>query len=162
VLRRPAPEHSLAGVPPYRSLAQAASFGESVSSVAQVCCLAGIDAESAPNFSAIFKVAGLSGLATIARLDVAALGRLAPDLIVCDVDGLDVDALELLRQIRFVLPDCVLAVYTGVMKRAWGLACHLAGANCLLSKDATEAELSEGVRDALQSGCFTDPRFAAA
>jgi hypothetical protein len=32
----------------------------------------------------------------------------------------------------------------------------------LLSKDATEAELSEGLRDALKSGCFTDPRFAAA
>jgi DNA-binding NarL/FixJ family response regulator len=142
--------------------ARAVPLGESVSSMAQICCLAGIGAESAPNFSAVFKAAGLSGLATLAQLDVAALGRLAPDLIVCDVDGLDVDALELLRQIRFVLPDCLIVVYTGVMKREWGLSCHLAGANCLLSKDATEAELSEGLRDALKSGCFTDPRFAAA
>lgn len=113
-------------------------------------------------FSAAFKAAGAPALATVARLEVSALGRLGPDLLVCDIDGLDEDALELIRRIRFVLPDCVIAVYTGVMKRTWGFACHVAGANCLLSKEATQSELSDGLRDALGSGCFTDPRFAAA
>ena len=112
-------------------------------------------------FSAVFKAAGAPALATLARLDVTELGRLAPDLLVCDVDELDVDPLEMLRRIRFVLPDCMIAVYTGVMKRTWGRACHLAGANCLLSKDSDERDLSEGLRGALQSGCYTDPRFAS-
>lgn len=127
-----------------------------------VCCLAGIDRTMVPMFRTVLRAAGVPTMATIAGLDVTELGRLAPDLLVCDIDDSAVDALELLRQIRFVLPDCLIAVYTGIMKRTWGLACHLAGVNCMLSKDADEAGLADGVRDALYSGCYTDPRFAAA
>jgi DNA-binding NarL/FixJ family response regulator len=137
------------------------AYGRSLAPANRTCCLAGIKSEIVPMFSAVLKAAGLPALATLARLNVSDLGRLAPDLLVCDLDELDVDALELLRRIRFVLPDCTIVVYTGVMKRTWGRACHLAGANCLLSKEAPQAELAEGVRDALISGCFTDPRFAA-
>src|SRR5271154_4333468 len=129
--------------------------------MARICCLAGIDGVNVPMFSAVFKAAGAPALATLARLDVPELGRLLPDLLVCDVDYVDVDPLELLRRIRFVLPDCMIAVYTGIMQRTWGLSCHLAGANCLLSKESGEADLATGVRDALESGCYTDPRFAA-
>jgi DNA-binding NarL/FixJ family response regulator len=129
--------------------------------MARTCCLAGIDPAMVPLFSGVFKAAGVPALATLARLDVTELGKIAPDLLICDVDGVDVDALELLRRIRFVLPDCVIAVYTGVMERQWCLACHLAGANCLLSKDSDERDLSGGVRGALLTGCYTDPRFAA-
>lgn len=96
---------------------------------------------------------------TSARLNVSELGKLAPGLIVCDVDGLDVDPLEIVRQLRFVLPDCIIAVYTELGTRSWAIAWHLAGANCLLSKDSTRAELSSGLRGALRTGCFTDPRF---
>jgi DNA-binding NarL/FixJ family response regulator len=124
-------------------------------------CLAGIDVGIVPMFSAVFKSAGTPALATVAKLDVSALAKLAPSLLVCDIDGLDVDPLELLRRIRFVLPDCLIAVYTGVVTSAWSRACHLAGANCLLAKNATTAELSLGLRSALLSGCYTDPRFAA-
>jgi DNA-binding NarL/FixJ family response regulator len=113
-------------------------------------------------FSGVLRAAGAPALATVGRLDVTALGAVAPDVLVCDVDRMNVDPLEFLRRLRFVLPDCLLAVYTGTVKGSWSLACHLAGANCLLSKDAPEAELSEGLRDALASGCYTDPRFAAA
>jgi DNA-binding NarL/FixJ family response regulator len=127
-----------------------------------VCCLAGIDRTVAPRFGAILRAAGVLTPVAIARLDVTELGRLAPDLLVCDFDKTEVDALELLRQIRFVLPECLIVVYTDIMKRTWGLACHLAGANCMLSKDADEADLADGVRDTLRSGCYTDPRFAAA
>lgn len=112
-------------------------------------------------FSAVFKTVGEPSLPKLARLDVSELGRLAPRLLICDVDHLDADPLELMRQIRFVLPDCVIAIFTGVMDRAWGFACHLAGANCLLSKDSDQQLLSEGVRAALETGCYTDPRFAA-
>jgi len=115
-----------------------------------------------PRFNAAFLATGASASAEIARLDVTELGKLAPELLVCDIDRLEVDSLEMLRRIRFVLPDCLIAVYTGVAKRAWGVACHLAGANCVLLKDSDEGELSIGLRYVLQSGCYTDPRFAAA
>jgi DNA-binding NarL/FixJ family response regulator len=114
-----------------------------------------------PTFSAVFKAAGEPALATLARLDVAELGRLRPDVLVCDVDGFAADPLELLRQVRFVLPECLIAVYTGVMERAWGRKCHLAGANCLLAKSSDQHRLAEGLRNAIESGCYTDPLFAA-
>lgn len=129
--------------------------------MARICCLAGIDTTLVPMFSAVLNAAGESPLATIARLDVPELGKLGPDLLVCDLDASEKDSLELLRQIRFVLPECLIAVYTGIMTSNWGLACHLAGANCLLSKESDERQLSKGLRRAVKSGCYTDPRFAA-
>lgn len=128
--------------------------------MARTCCLAGMDG-AAPIFSAVLKAAGEPALATVARLDVRELGRLVPDVLVCDLDDVDIDPLELLRQIRFVLPDCVIAVYTGVVERKWVRACHLAGANCLLAKGSDERRLADGLRAALLSGCYTDPRFSA-
>jgi hypothetical protein len=127
--------------------------------MARTCALAGMDG-AVPMFGAVLKAAGEASPASVARLDVLELGRLAPGLLVCDIDDIDADPLELLRQIRFVLPDCLIAVYTHVVERKWGLACHLAGANCLLAKGSDERELSRGLRDALESGCYTDPQFA--
>jgi DNA-binding NarL/FixJ family response regulator len=140
----------------------ALTLHESVCRMAYSCCLAGIDPNVVPMLSSVLRSAGTPGLATIARLDVTAIGILAPDLLVCDVDGADVDRLEMLRQLRFVVPECLIAVYTGVMKQSWCLACHVAGANCLLSKESDEETLAVGIHDAMRSGCYTDPRFAAA
>ncbi|MGD1065654.1 MAG: hypothetical protein ABR975_02455 [Vulcanimicrobiaceae bacterium] len=129
--------------------------------MARTCCLAGIDPTKVSTFRAAFKAAGVPAPASLARLDVTELGKLAPSLLVCDIDDCTVDPLELLRQLRFVLPESMIAVYTGDMERTWGLACHLAGANCLLSKRSNGPTLSAGLRGALKSGCYTDPRFAA-
>lgn len=129
--------------------------------MARICCFAGIEETVVPMLSRVLEEAGEKPLATLARLDVSELGKLVPALLICDVDAVAIDALELLRQIRFVLPDCVIAVYSGDLQRTWGLACHLAGANCLLSKGSNERRLSKGLREALRSGCYTDPRFAA-
>ena len=128
--------------------------------MARVCCLAGIDTTLVPMFVAIFEAAGESRLAAVARLNVRELGRLRPNLLVCDVDASEQDALELLRQIRFVLPDCLIAVYTGITDRKWLLACHLAGANCVLSKESNERQLTRGLSNTLRIGCDTDPHFA--
>jgi len=94
--------------------------------------------------------------------NVSVLGQLAPQLLLCDIDASGVDPLEFLRRLRFVLPESILAVYTAIVKDRWVLECHLAGANCILSKESSEAELVFGLRGATFSGCFTDPRFAAA
>jgi len=135
---------------------------ESVASMARICCLAGIDPEKVALFTALVEAAELSLQTVAERINVVAIGKLAPTLLICDIDALEVDQLETLRQLRFVLPACVIVVYTTNMERAWSIACHLAGANGLLSKDSSEAELGAGVFGALRNGCFTDPRFAAA
>jgi len=114
-----------------------------------------------PVFSAAFKAAGEPALAVIAKLDVVALGKLKPELLVVDIDAVETDKLEMLRQIRFVLPGCVIIVFTADTERTWGLACHVAGANGMLAKDSDAKVIAEGVRGAVVNGCYTDPRFAA-
>jgi DNA-binding NarL/FixJ family response regulator len=126
----------------------------------RACCLAGIEDGMVPVFGAIFLALGAPAIPLVADLDVAGLGRIAPELLVCDIDDANVDRLELLRQLRFVLPDCVIAAYTGVRQRSWARKCHLAGANCLLSKDSSTEQLSEGLSAAFSTGCYTDPLFS--
>ncbi len=113
-------------------------------------------------FIAVLKRAGLPISPSVACLDVVELRKLAPDVLVADLDGLAVDSLERLRQLRFVLPACIIIVYTAKNTSAWGVEYHLAGANGVLSKASTESELAAGVRSALRRGCFTDPRLNAA
>ncbi len=128
----------------------------------RVTCLADVAREQIAMFIAVLKRAGLPVSPSVAGLDVFELGKLAPDVLVADLDGLPVDPLERLRQLRFVLPACIIVVYTGNNTRAWGVDYHLAGATGVLSKASTEAELASGVRSSLRVGCFTDPRLAAA
>jgi DNA-binding NarL/FixJ family response regulator len=135
-------------------------FVESVTRMARICCLAAIDPDHIPALSAALKDAGGSSLSIVARLDVAELSRLAPDLLVADVDRLEVEPLEVLRQLRFVLPQCVLIAYTATTTQSWARECHLAGAAGVLSKDSDTAQLANGLRHAVRSGCWTDPRFA--
>jgi DNA-binding NarL/FixJ family response regulator len=129
--------------------------------MARVCCLAAVEPKAIPLLGAVLKGAGEVGLTVVANVDVAALGKLAPDVLIADIDRQEVDALELLRQLRFVLPECVIVIYTGAASRAWGRACHLAGASCLLSKESREIQLTSGLRRAIETGCFTDPHFVA-
>jgi two-component system, NarL family, response regulator DesR len=129
--------------------------------MARVCCLAAVDPKDIPLLGAVLKDAGELGLTIVGHLDVAALRKLAPDVLVADIDRQKADPLETLRQLRFVLPECVIVVYTGAARPAWGRACHLAGASCVLSKESHKPLLVSGLRRAIETGCFTDPRFVA-
>jgi DNA-binding NarL/FixJ family response regulator len=97
---------------------------------------------------------------SIVKLDIAMLNTLAPDALVIDVDDLAIDPLEALRQLRFVVPVCAIIVYTNSAKPMFARDCHNAGANCLLSKSSSVEQMASGIRYAMQSGCFTDPRFS--
>ena len=125
------------------------------------CCLAAVDIADIPPLAAALKGTGEPILTIIARLEVAELRKLRPDVLVADIDRLESDPLEMLRQIRFVLPECVIVVYTANLKSSWGRACHLAGASCLLSKGSPKSQLISGLQNAIRTGCFTDPHFAA-
>lgn len=130
--------------------------------MARITCLADVAQKQIAMFIAVLKRAGLPISPSVASLNVVELGKLAPDVLVADLDGLTVNALERLRQLRFVLPSCIIVIYTANKTRSCAVKYHLAGANCVLSKDSSGTELAVGVRSALRSGCFTDPRLTAA
>jgi hypothetical protein len=60
------------------------------------------------------------------------------------------------------LSGSISTIFTGRLERSWGRACHLAGANCLLSNSGGEDRTAIGLLHGLRSGCFTDPAFEAA
>lgn len=126
----------------------------------RTCSLAAVALEDIPLLTAALASAIAHVETDIVQLNTAALNRLSPDILVVDIDRLDVDPIEALRQLRFVLPDCVIVVYTRSNDISVIRACHNAGANCLLSKSSDEAQLSSGFQSAMFSGCFTDPHFA--
>ena len=134
-------------------------LSESVPILLRSSCLAAVASKDIPLLGAALKGAGESPPTILSNLNVAKLGALAPDVLVADIDHLAVDQLEMLRQLRFVLPDCVIVVYTEVATTSWGRACHLAGASGLLSKTSREAHLIAGLQHVIRSGCFTDPQF---
>jgi DNA-binding NarL/FixJ family response regulator len=105
--------------------------------------------------------AGERALASVPRLNVRELSELKPDILIVDIDRLQSDRLEMVRQIRFVLPDCTIVVYTDATKLEWGRECHLAGANGVISKESNKSQLASGLHSAIETGCFTDPRIAA-
>jgi DNA-binding NarL/FixJ family response regulator len=128
----------------------------------QICCLARIGAGAVEPLAASLAAVGYPPPVVVDALAVTEIGLLDPNLLVLDIDGLDGDALEMLRMLRFVLPRCTIAVYTDVLEEPWARACHLAGANCLLSKATDAAQVTAGLERSLHSGCFTDPSFRAA
>jgi DNA-binding NarL/FixJ family response regulator len=129
--------------------------------MARTTALADIDPEKVSLFRLVLKRAKAPTLIVTARVDVVALRAVSPDLLICDLDALETDPLEALRQLSFVLPRCVIVIYTLNAKRSWGLNCHTAGANGVLSKDSNEIELAAGLKLAMADGCFTDPRLRA-
>ncbi|MGD0966979.1 MAG: hypothetical protein ABR949_01730 [Candidatus Aquilonibacter sp.] len=129
--------------------------------MARLCCLAAIDPEDLPLLTTAMNAAFAHANASIAQLDVQVLQALGPEVLVIDIDRVDVDPIEAIRQLRFVLPDCVIVVYTGGTNSDVVRLCHNAGANCLLSKSSDEGQLAAGMRRAMWSGCFTDPRFVS-
>jgi DNA-binding NarL/FixJ family response regulator len=123
-------------------------------------CIAGNRASRIPLLTASLASSGYPDPVICPRINVTELGRSAPDLLVLDVDDIEVDPLELIRRTRFVLPGCTIVVYSGLLRQSWAKSCHLAGANCVLSKWSNAAQLVAGLSQALSSGSFTDPMFA--
>jgi DNA-binding NarL/FixJ family response regulator len=128
----------------------------------RTCCLAGIASDDVAILTAALRSAETPALAVVAPLKAVEIARMRPDLCICDLDLAEIDQLEFLRQLRFVMPTSLICVYTSRMERDWAFSCHLAGANGVLLKESTVQRLAHGLRGAISSGCYTDPRFAAA
>jgi DNA-binding NarL/FixJ family response regulator len=129
--------------------------------MARACCLVAVAPKDIPLLTAALAAAVEHAATTIARFDIALLNVLAPDVLIVDIDDVKGDPAETLRQLRFVLPECIIAVFTSSTLAKVVRDCHNAGANALLSKASTKDQLIAGIRLAMWSGCFTDPRFAA-
>lgn len=125
-------------------------------------CLAGIGPDAVPLLNAALVLIGSAEPTIIAAIDVTAIGSLEPDVLILDVDALDTDPLETIRMTRFLLRSGMIAIFTGRLEQSWGLACHLAGANCVLSSGGSEDRTAIGLLHGIRSGCFTDPAFEAA
>jgi DNA-binding NarL/FixJ family response regulator len=121
--------------------------------------LSGNRAANIPLLTAALATCGYLDPVITTRINVTEIGRAAPDFLVLDIDAIDADPLELLRQTRFVVPSCIIAIYSAMRSRNWARSCHLAGANCILSKNVDETNLVAGIHHTISSGCYTDPIF---
>lgn len=125
-------------------------------------CIAGVSPDNVPLLTAALEGVGFPLPTVFGRLNVTEIGLNIPDVLVVDLDATDIDAMEMLRLVRFVLRTCVIAAYTNRSSRSWALESHLAGAHCILSKANDEAHLVAGLSHAFKTGCFPDPSIVAA
>jgi DNA-binding NarL/FixJ family response regulator len=91
-------------------------------------------------------------------LAVAKIAQHAPRAMLVDLDNLQTDRLECVRQLRFVLPQCAIVVVSSDSQEKWAAQCHLAGASGVLSRGSVPRMLA-GLRRAVRHGCYTDPSF---
>jgi DNA-binding NarL/FixJ family response regulator len=103
--------------------------------------------------------AGFSVVTSLESLGIDEIGRNEPAVVFVDIDFIDTDPMAALRQLRTVVPDATICAYTGNADEGWAAACTRAGANCVISKSATPAEIASGIQRALRVGAFVDSRF---
>jgi DNA-binding NarL/FixJ family response regulator len=103
--------------------------------------------------------AGFDVIAPLHSLSLDEIGRNDPSVIFIDIDFIDDEPGPALRQLRHVAPDATICAYTGRTEEGWAATCTRAGANCVISKSATPAEIVAGMRQALRVGAFIDFRF---
>lgn len=126
------------------------------------CAVLSCDKDVANLLSEVLLEAGYDRPHRSAEVGVTKIGTYAPRVLMIDFDHLRSDKLESVRQLRFVLPECAIAVVSSNLKRGWARQCHMAGANAVLSSGSGAHRLLAGLQSAVRSGCYTDPEFAAA
>lgn len=123
------------------------------------CCLIAQSGSKARFLSALLIGMGAELVMVAERVTIGALAPLRLDFLLIDAEQFELDPLETLRMMRFVLPKCVIAIHTDVGGSTWPFECHLAGANCVLLKGTAAADITTGIRRTLRTGCYTDPGF---
>jgi DNA-binding NarL/FixJ family response regulator len=113
----------------------------------------------APFLTQVLSEAGFSVIISLETLSLDELGRNEPTVVFIDIDFIDVDPINALRQTRQVVPNATICAYTGNTEEGWSAACIRAGANCVVSKSAVPSEIVAGIQRALRLGSYVDPRF---
>ena len=126
------------------------------------CAILGRNDEVANLLSDILQRAGFDSPRRSEHLQVAKLAAYAPEALMIDFDHFSNEKLESVRQIRFVLPECAIAVVSSNLTSKWAAQCHMAGANGVLSRTAGSERMLGGLQSAVLTGCYTDPDFSVA
>jgi DNA-binding NarL/FixJ family response regulator len=113
----------------------------------------------APFLTQLLSEAGFDVMAPLESMSLDDIGRSDPSVIFIDIDFIDGEPGHALRQLRGVAPNATICAYTGRTEEGWAATCTRAGANCVISKSATPAEIVSGMRHALRVGAFIDFRF---
>jgi len=113
----------------------------------------------APFLTRVLTEAGFSVVATLETMVLDEIGRYEPTVVFVDVDFIEVEPVVAIRQLRGVAPNATVCAYTGRSDAGWAAVCSRAGANCIISKLATLAEIVAGIKQALRIGAFIDKHF---
>jgi DNA-binding NarL/FixJ family response regulator len=112
-----------------------------------------------PFLTQLLSEAGFEVMAPLESMSLDEIGRSDPSVIFIDIDFIGNEPGLALRQLRGAAPDATICAYTGRTELGWAATCTRAGANCVISKSATPAEIVAGMRRALRVGAFIDFRF---
>ncbi len=82
-----------------------------------------------------------------------------PAVLFIDADYVTQEPLRLIPLLRTLLPDALIAIYTGQRASEWAKACCFSGANAIFSKSARREEIVDGLRQMLDTGQYTDLRL---
>ena len=113
----------------------------------------------APFLNQVLSEAGFSVVMSLESLSLDELGRNEPTVVFIDIDFIEVDPINALRQIRQIVPNATICAYTGRADEGWAASCIRAGANCVISKSAAPPEIVAGIQRALRVGSYVDRRF---
>ena len=126
--------------------------------MSQLTCLVALRFDDLPILNTALDLVGVPQSVSM-ELNPTAIKSLAPEVVVLDIDDLNIDPFETLRRLRFVLPDCMMIVYTNVLSSEWCRGCRLAGVSGIRSERSDVGAVEFGIRPTIQNGCFTDPRI---
>jgi len=126
------------------------------------CAVLSFDPKVAKQLGKVLVEAGYDRPQQSQDVSIASIRTYAPRIVMMDFDHLRSDKLESLRQLRFVLPNCAIAVVSSDLQHGWAKQCHLAGASAVLAGGSSIRRMVAGVRSADSTGCFTDPDFSEA
>ena len=85
--------------------------------------------------------------------------RQKPDLVIIDIMVPSLNGLEIVRQLRKVLPRTKLLVFSGYTTRGRVQAALKAGVNGIVHKDASVEELQEGIRRVLNGESYMSSKI---
>jgi DNA-binding NarL/FixJ family response regulator len=105
-----------------------------------------------------FEVVGAYGSA---REAVAHVGRLAPDVVLLDLEMPELDGVEAIPQLLSERPAVGILVFTAYDTEERVLGAIRAGARGYLLKGASAEEIARGVRAVHSGGSYLEPRVAA-
>lgn len=113
----------------------------------------------APYLAQMLSEAGFSIVTSLDSLELDEVGRVEPAIVFADVDFIEGDAADAIRQLRVAAPEATICAYTGHSDAWWCGVYARAGANCIISKAASPAEIIDGLAQALQVGMFVGVHF---